>query len=336
MALCDRLEAARSEREAARDWLAAASLDRLNALDAETFANDTRFVLDALPAISATSSQVAAIRQTILNLAVSGKLVPHQAADQIAADLLARIAEERLRLIDAGSIPRPKPAKRDSSWLPVRLPPSWAPAALGDLCSLVTSGSRGWGEYYADKGPGFVRAQNIRFGHLRLDDLARVNPPNKSEGSRTRVAVGDLLVVITGAGVTNPALLDRDIGEAYVSQHVALVRPVDADLSQWLLLCLMAPSGGRAELVERAYGSGKPGLNLDNLRCLSVPIPPLAEQKRIVVKVQELMALCDQLEASLNTAIEYRFRLLEAVLNGALESSDRVDEVATSEVPTAA
>jgi type I restriction enzyme S subunit len=329
MALCDRLEAARAERETARDRLAAVTLARLSKSDPETFAGDARFALDALPAISTASSQVVALRQTILNLAVSGKLVSQEAADQTGADLLARIAEERSRLVDAGSIPRPKPAKRDNSRPPVRLPASWAPAALGELCSLVTSGSRGWGEYYADEGPGFVRAQNIRFGLLRLDDLARVNPPNKSEGSRTQVAAGDLLVVITGAGVTNPALLDRDIGEAYVSQHVALVRPVDADLSKWLLLCLMAPSGGRAELIERAYGSGKPGLNLDNLRRLSVPIPPLAEQKRIVAKVQELLALCNQLEVGLNTAMESRSRLLEAVLHGALESVDRVGEVAT-------
>lgn len=322
MALCDRLEAARAEREAARDRLTAASLARLNAPDPETFSDDARFALDALPAMSATNSQVAAIRQTILNLAVSGRLVRQQEADQPATLLLARIAEERRRLIDAGGIPRPKPAKRDSSWLPAGLPSSWEPAALGELCSLVTSGSRGWGDYYADEGPNFVRAQNIRFGRLRLHDLARVNPPDKSEGSRTQVAQGDLLVVITGAGVTNPALLDRDLGETYVSQHVALLRPVEAELSPWLLLCLMAPAGGRAELVKRAYGSGKPGLNLDNLRCLTVPIPPLAEQQRLVAKVNELMALCDQLETSLNTATEHRSRLLAALLQEVLDSGD--------------
>ena len=105
--------------------------------------------------------------------------------------------------------------------------------------------------------------------------------------------------MITGAGVTNPALLEQDLGEAYVSQHVALIKPTNTDLSSWLLLFLMAEDGGRAELVERAYGAGKPGLNLDNIRSLSTPIPPLAEQHRIVAKVDELMALCDQLESEL-------------------------------------
>jgi type I restriction enzyme S subunit len=149
---------------------------------------------------------------------------------------------------------------------------------------------------------------------LRLDDLAFVNPPSKSEGSRTQVAKGDLLIVITGAGVTNPALLDHDPGEAYVSQHVGLVRPSDQQLSVWLLLCLMADAGGRGELVERAYGAGKPGLNLDNIRSLSVPFPPLAEQHRIVAKVDALMGLCDRLEASLTAAAATRRRLLDALL----------------------
>ena len=81
----------------------------------------------------------------------------------------------------------------------------------------------------------------------------------------------------------------------------------------------MAPAGGREELVERAYGSGKPGLNLDNIRSLSIPVPPLAEQHRIVAKVDELMTLCDQLEASLSTGEDHRRRLLEALLQQALQ-----------------
>ncbi|MEJ8631804.1 restriction endonuclease subunit S [Sphingomonas sp. I4] len=194
-----------------------------------------------------------------------------------------------------------------------------APHRVGDVCNLITSGSRGWGEYYAESGPGFIRAQNIRFGKLRLDGLACVNPPAKSEGARTQVAKGDLLIVITGAGVTNPALLDVDLGEAYVSQHVGLVRPCDTGLSPWLLLCLMADAGGRAELTMRAYGAGKPGLNLGNIRSLSVPLPPLAEQHRIVAKVDALMTLCDKLEASITTGEHIRSRLLEAVLHNALE-----------------
>lgn len=322
MGLCDRLEVARVGREAVRDRLAAASLARLNAPDPETFQADARFALDALPALTTRPDQIKALRQTILNLAVRGKLVPQDRNDEPASELLKRIAKEKERLVKAGAIPAKKEPVRDPTKLTEGLPSSWFPIALGQVCNLVTSGSRGWAEFYATSGPGFIRAQNIRFGKLRLDDLAFVNPPSNSEGSRTQVTKGDLLVVITGAGVTNSALLDHDPGEAYVSQHVGLVRPSDQRLSDWLLLCLMANAGGRAELVERAYGAGKPGLNLDNIRSLSVPFPPLAEQHRIVAKVDAAMTLCDRLEASLSATAATRRRLLDALLAEALAPAE--------------
>jgi type I restriction enzyme S subunit len=237
---------------------------------------DARFALEALPAFTRRPDQIKHLRQTILNLAVRGKLVPQDPKDEPASELWMRIAAEKARLVKAGAVPRPKQISRDSSRLADGLPRSWKPIALGEVCNLVTSGSRGRAEFYADSGPGFVRAQNIRFGRLKLDDLAFVNPPSNSEGSRTQVAKGDLLVVITGAGVTNPALLDRELGDAYVSQHVGLVRPSNTRLSKWLLLCLMAPSGGRAELVERAYGAGKPG----SISTTSVPLPSPSHPSR--------------------------------------------------------
>ena len=94
MGLCDRLEAARAGREAARDRLAAASLARLNAPDPETFQADARFALDALPALTTRPDQIKHLRQTILNLAVRGKLVPQDPNDEPASELLKRIAKD--------------------------------------------------------------------------------------------------------------------------------------------------------------------------------------------------------------------------------------------------
>lgn len=337
MALCDQLESAKNEREAQRDRLVAASLHRIGTVpateaEAATAAQSAsplrqvaRFHLHHLPRLTTRPEHIKQLRQTILNLAVRGRLVPQDPSDEPAVELLKRIKVEKARLMKEGLIPRSK-ASAGVAELTYSLPSNWLAIRFDDVCNLVTSGSRGWAEYYADSGPKFVRAQNIRFGCLRLDDLACVNPPAKSEGKRTQVTQGDILVVITGAGVTNPALMDRDIGEAYVSQHVALIKPTETALSRWLLLSLMAGPGGRDELVERAYGAGKPGLNLDNLRTLTTFLPPLAEQHRIVAKVDELMALCDQLETQLTTTQNDSRRLLEAVLHQAL--SPRHEEVA--------
>lgn len=333
MALLDRLEEVRAGREALRDQLTAASLNRLTQTDPEDFQPAAHFALQTLPHLTTRPDQIKTLRQTILNLAVRGKLVEQDSEDEPASELLNRIATTKSARARAGLIPKKAEPLRDPNWRPDFEPVGWQCVALGQVSDLVTSGSRGWGDFYAPTGPGFVRAQNIRFGRLLLDDLACVQPPTNSEGSRTQVAKDDLLVVITGAGVTNPALLDRDLGEAYVSQHVGLVRPTDASLSPWLLLCLMADAGGRAELVARAYGAGKPGLNLENIRNLTIPLPPLAEQHRIVARVDALMALCDQLEAGLAGAEATRTRLLDALLHAALmpvsEAASRNDHATT-------
>jgi len=194
----------------------------------------------------------------------------------------------------------------------------WESSTVGQMCEFITSGSRGWAQYYSPTGPTFLRAQNVRFGKLRIDELAHVRPPEGREGSRTRVSLSDLVVVITGAGVTNPALVDVDLGEAYVSQHLGLLRLRQPQAARWLLLWLMAERGARGTLVDRAYGAGKPGLNLDNLRTLHIALPPAAEQGRIVARVDELMAVCDDLEQALRSADEGRAKLLDAVLYEAL------------------
>jgi type I restriction enzyme S subunit len=319
MALLDRLEAARNQREAARDRLTAASLARLTTPDEhETARAHARFALDTLPALTTRTDQIRTLRQTILNLAVRGKLVEQDPTDKPASELLKRIADEKSQLLKAKQFLNQRPPSLDPDYAISTRPSGWKTIALGDMLDFVTSGSRGWSEYYAETGPFFIRAQNIRFGQLLLDNLAHVQPPTNSEGSRTQVAKGDVLIVITGAGVTNPAILERDIGEAYVSQHVGLARPTDPETSRWLLLCLLADCGGRLELVARAYGAGRPGLNLDNIRSLTIPLPPLAEQHRIVAKVDALMALCDRLETALADADATRQRLLEALLHEAL------------------
>jgi type I restriction enzyme S subunit len=330
MALCDQLEAARQQWEQGRERLMAATLQRLNqpAEDPSTFRKDASFALQVLPSLTTTPAQIKQLRQTILNLAVRGKLVEQDPEDEAAEELSRQISLEREWLVMTGAIPYKKPAVCDPTRSMEDLPINWIQVAFGDLCNLVTSGSRGWAEYYSETGVGFIRAQNIRFGRLLLGDMACVQLPPNSEGARTRVEQSDLLVVITGAGVTNPALLDQDVGEAYVSQHVGLIRPTDKSLSPWLLLCLMAPAGGRDELVQRAYGSGKPGLNLDNIRSLTTPLPPLAEQHRIVAKVAELMAFCDQLEQQLSQADQQRRRLLEALLAEALLEPEKTLEAA--------
>ena len=212
-------------------------------------------------------------------------------------------------------------------------PLTWGLTELGSLTSLVTSGSRGWAEYYSDKGSIFIRAQNINSDYLNLDDVAYVDLPVVTEGRRTKVYQYDLLITITGANVTKTALVDRLLNDAYVSQHVALVRLVDPQLSKFVHYWLISIEKGRRQLLDAAYGAGKPGLNLDNIRNVFIAIPPLAEQQEIARRVEELFKYADQHEARYKKAKDYVDKLTQSILakafRGELVPQDPNDEPAS-------
>ncbi len=97
-------------------------------------------------------------------------------------------------------------------------------ARLGDISEFITSGSRGWSEHYSKQGPVFLRSQNIRDQVLDFTDLQNVQPPEGAEGERTRTRAGDIVITVTGNSVGNVAYIPEYLKEAYVSQHVGLVR----------------------------------------------------------------------------------------------------------------
>ena len=129
----------------------------------------------------------------------------------------------------------------------------------------------------------------------------------------------DLLVTITGANVTKTAIEELGLEDAYVSQHVALVRPVDTQLSRYIHLCVVCPSHGRRKLEKDAYGAGKPGLNLDNIRSLSIPIPAAVEIDAIMERAAKLLDASKRLESTASTNAERGSRLRQCILKSAFE-----------------
>ena len=174
------------------------------------------------------------------------------------------------------------------------LPACWTAAHIQDLASFVTSGSRGWAAHYSEAGALFIRSQNVRMGYLDFSDRQHVRPTSGSEGQRTKVAANDLLVTITGNGVGNLAFVPAHWNEeAFVSQHVGLVRFFESRLAQLAMLYLVEGAPGNHQLVDAQYGQSKPGLNLENLRRLQLPVPPTIEQVSIV---ERLGGLQDRIE----------------------------------------
>jgi len=301
---------------------------------------------DAVASLERVQAKLKRYRASVLKAAVEGRLVPTEAAIaraekrdyESAEDLLTRILEERRRRWqEAGGRGKYKePVSVDQDTSPV-LPEGWTWASLDQLTSLITSGSRGWAEYYAEEGAIFIRAQDIKTDALVAAKLAHVSPPKGAEGARTSVQLLDLLVTITGANVTKAALVEYSLGEAYVSQHVGLCRPVLSESCRYLHLYTVCPSAGRRYLEKAAYGAGKPGLNLDNLRELVVALPPLKEQTRIVEQCAALLSVNDNLDEVVRVNIRRASRLRQAVLKWAFEgkladqdaSEDPAEELVT-------
>ncbi|MDQ8186686.1 restriction endonuclease subunit S [Pelagicoccus sp. SDUM812002] len=248
--------------------------------------------------------QLGVYRQSLLKQAFEGKLTQtwrQQNPDKLESPdhLLARIRETDPTTVE--------PHECDN----------WRTIQFGELTEYITSGSRGWAAYYSESGSTFIRAQNLKKDYLDLSDIAYVTLPEKAEGKRTLTQTGDILITITGANVTKTGYIDRDIGEAYVSQHVALCRTLDPRLTKFLYLYIISPSGGRKDLEKAAYGAGKPGLNLTNLRELRVPICSLAEQREIVRLLDAQFEVIAQNEGEIDAALRRSEALRQSILKKA-------------------
>lgn len=299
-------------------------------------------------------AQLKRYRQSVLKAAVTGELTRawrEQSADRLESGeaLLKRILKARRAAWEQAVLEKlrakGKPPK-DDTWksryvepqgpntegLP-ELPQGWAWASLEQLTSLVTSGSRGWAEYYAETGAVFIRAQDIKTDHLEISSIAYVKLPDNAEGIRTKVSRLDILVTITGANVTKSALVGRDFDEAYVSQHVALVRPVLPEIASYLYSWIICPTHGRKVLESRAYGAGKPGLGLDDLRELVIAVPPQSEQEQLIGMTSEadveIEGTIKMLAQQVNQAKRLRQSILKAAFSGKLVPQDPNDEPAS-------
>lgn len=320
MTLCDHLEETHNTRETMRDRLTTATLTRLTAPDTDnqSFRTHARFALDTLPALTARPGQIKILRQTILNLAVRGKLVEQDPGDEPASELLKRIAAEKARLIKEGGIRRTKapPALNDTE-LPFPLPQGWAWSQIADL-GFVSPRNDAPDDHLAS----FVHMSMIasEYGVSHQHEPRSWGDIKKGY---THFAEGDVgLAKITPCFENGKSTVFRNltgrIGAGTTELYVARPLFVSAD---YILLFLKSLHFIETGIGKMTGTAGQKRVPKEYFANSPFPLPPLAEQHRIVAEVDKLMALYDHLEASLVKADAMRRRLLESLLHEILQPS---------------
>ncbi len=323
MALCDRLEASQKERERRRDRLVSASLARLNQPDdTPAFRDHARFHLQHIPQFVTRRNHVRQIRKAIISLAVQGRLT----ADWRRENPSAGDASEILARLEAthdgnGGHRRGNAAAATEGVHDIDLegwPATWR---LTDLRTAVcpdrpiTYGILMPGPDVPD-GVQYVRVADFPNDRLNLSTIGRTTPEIESRYARARLRQGDILLLIRGT-VGRICTVPAELENANITQDTARLSiqpPLDVGFVVWSLRSVQV----QQRMQSCSKGVAVRGINIGDVRALQLAVPPLAEQQRIVAKVDELMAVCDRLEAQLGVAETESRRLLESVLHDAL------------------
>ncbi len=195
------------------------------------------------------------------------------------------------------------------------LPNDWRWKTLAELSEYITSGSRGWKSYISNTGDSFIRSQDIKHDALIFENPAFVVLPVKAEGMRTLVRQGDLLLTITGGNVGKCATVPDLDQDAYVSQHVALIRLREPWLAEFVHTWIINSFGGRQFLERYIYGD-KPGLNLSQVGSIPIPVPTQSACIAILESLRTFRALCETLERQLMAKQGVAEALVLAVVSG--------------------
>lgn len=198
---------------------------------------------------------------------------------------------------------------------PVTNSKGWPITELGRLLEFLTSGSRGWAGHYSNQGSLFFRIQNVGKNRLIFDDIAFINPPQSAESKRTQVKSGDVLLSIT-ADLGRSAVIPNNIGEAYINQHLAILRV--KNIEPEYLSAFIASPGGQRQISKLNREGVKAALNFDNIRSIMIPLPPSDLQGKFVTILKKTDLLLSQNKASFTQINDLFFSIQHRAFNGEL------------------
>jgi type I restriction enzyme S subunit len=298
MALCDQLEAQQNNAAQAHEKLVSHLLGTLTqSQNAEDFSANWQRIAVHFDTLFTTEASIDALKQTLLQLAVMGKLVPQDVNDEPASKLLKRIQAEKAKLIAEGKLKKEKllaPISEDEK--PFELPNGWEWIRLGSLGDWGAGATplRSISSYYGGDMPWF------KSGELSSDfiDVAEetITEQALKECSLRLNQPGDVLIAMYGATIGKASILKIP---ATTNQAVCACTPNGSIFNRYLLVLLKAM---KSNFIGQGAGGAQPNISREKIIATTAALPPLSEQHRIVAKVDELMALCDQLKTRIQQA----------------------------------
>ncbi|MEP1024865.1 MAG: restriction endonuclease subunit S [Crocinitomicaceae bacterium] len=331
----EQLEDLTKERISLKEDFVTSALRRLT--ESDNTATEWNWLKDQFPTFFTEKSGVKKLRETILQLAVQGKLTAKWRALRLskgetiepASELLERIEAEKQQLIAEKKMRRDKPlppiVEEDKTF---ELPSSWVWCRLMDITTLITDGKHGNCQDEPDSGYYFLSAKDVQKGKLLYDRARQINYKEFTEvHQRTALKSGDLCIVNTGATVGKTAIVQEDpkTEKSTFQKSVAVVKMLPQYVNvEYIESFIKAVT---PNLLKTSGGSAINNLLLGDMRMLIVPFPSFEEQQAIVQKVNSLMTLCDELEQQIETSHTQIERLMQSCLKEVFEGDREVEKV---------
>lgn len=313
MALCDTLEQQQEDSIQAHETLVEVLLEALsNAVDADAFQAAWGRISEHFDALFTTDHSINKLKETILQLAVMGKLVPQDPSDEPASVLLEKIAAERERLVKAGKLKKQKALSDiELDELYCDLPKSWQWIRLGNLTNYGSTNKVETND--VDDTTWVLELEDVEKETSRLKAKIRFSERN-FKSSKNKFLRGDVIYGKLRPYLDKVLVADED---GVCTTEMMPVRGF-ADTSPEFLRLTMKSSAFKTYANNSTHGMNLPRMGTDKARLALIPLAPAPEQHRIVAKVDELMAICDQLKNSLQQAQETQILLTDAVVENAL------------------
>lgn len=317
MKLCDQLEQQTEASIAAHQVLVETLLATLtNSADAEELMENWQRISAHFDTLFTTEESIDQLKQTILQLAVMGKLVPQNPADEPASELLKRIAKEKAQLVTKKEIPKPK--KYDEISCEDRVfstPKNWVWVRLDTLFNVIVDCPHSTAKFQ-DNGLLCIDTNSFKQGQLHKNKFRYVSKETFDKRNARLVPQSRDIIFAREGSVGESVVIPEGV-ECCLGQRVMLFRPSEYLNSEFLRLTI-SNKGALSQLLALHKGIGAKHVNVSDMRAFSICLPPENEQNRIVGKINELMKICEQLISCINESQTTQLQLTDVFVEKAI------------------